>query len=221
VSAPTRPDTPPSMAPPPPEPPPRTRPAAIGWGLVLIAAGFTWLLALAGVSLPWELVLPIAVIVVGLVLLVTRGRRSGDGLVFLGVVLTIAALVVTATPQPPSASAGERTHRVTDVAGLEDSYGLGAGQLTLDLRDLALPDGTTAVAARVGLGELRVRVPDDVAVTGTAAVTAGEAAAFDRVQSGISPRLTIDDPGSASAGSGGPVLELDLDVGLGQIEVTR
>ena len=220
-------------APPQPEEPPPLSPAPdrasrdpaetgsgggrpIGWGLVLIAAGVLWLLSLAGVPIRWELVLPIALVAVGTLLLLGGRWSAHGGLIGLGVVLAVTAFVVATSPAAPSVSAGDRTHRVTDVADLESAYTLGAGTLTLDLRELELPDGTTEVAAGVTMGELVVWVPADVTVEGEGSVVMGEVAAFGRSASDITPRLALAEPGDADR-----VLVLDLRVTLGRIEVTR
>ncbi|TVR36159.1 MAG: hypothetical protein EA388_04745 [Nitriliruptor sp.] len=189
----------------------------VGWALALIAAGVLWLLHLAGVAIAWELVLPIAIIVIGVVLLAGGRRVARSGLIGLGVVLTIIAVVLSVLPIQGSITAGDRTHTLTDIAELESSYSLGAGTLTLDLRDLELPAGTTELAASVSMGELVVRVPDGVAVTGTGHVIAGEVDAFGATTAGVSPQRTIDEAGADDA----PVLDLELRTGLGRIEVTR
>lgn len=188
----------------------------IGWGLVLIAAGALWLLSLAGVPIRWELVLPIALVVVGALLLVGGRWSAHGGLIGLGIVLAVAAFVVAASPAAPSVSAGDRTYRVSDVAELDPAYTLGAGTITLDLRELELPHGTTEVAAGVTMGELVVRVPADVTVEGEGRVVMGDVAAFDRSNSGVTPRLVLAEQGDADR-----VLVLDLSVTLGRIEVTR
>ena len=220
---------PPAGGPTPPPPPegradeqppgaaPRSAPPPIGWALALIGAGVLWLLHLAGVALVWELILPIAVIVIGVVLLAGGRGVARSGLIGLGVVLAVAALVLSVTPMQVSFTVGDRTHTVTDPAELESSYRLGAGTLTLDLRDLELPEGTTELAASVSMGELVVRVPAEVTVTGTGHTLAGEVDSFGRTTAGLAPRRVFDEAGVGGA----PVLDLELRTGLGRIEVTR
>jgi hypothetical protein len=213
------------LPPPPPEdggpevpggrPRPRARP--IGWGLALIGVGVLWFIELAGVRVDWQLVLPVAIITIGLVLLVGGRHVDRGGLIGLGIVFTAIALVTSVTPMPVSVTAGDRIHTVTDLVELDPSYSLGAGTLTLDLRDLELPPGTTQLRASVSLGELVVRVPDAVTVTGTGQTFAGEVVGFGRTTEGLAPRQALDEPGVGA----GPILDLELRTGLGRIEVTR
>lgn len=197
----------------------RSRPAPrpIGWGLALIGGGVLWLLHLVGVTIVWEVVLPIIVVAIGLVLLAGGRHVAQSGLIGLGVVLTVTAVVISMSPTQVSLTAGDRTYEVTEFAELESSYSLGAGTLTLDLRDLELPEGTTELAASVSMGELVVRVPADVTVTGTGHTMAGEVVAFGRTTSGVSPRGALTEAGA----DGGPVLDLQLRTVFGRIEVTR
>lgn len=221
---------PPSGGPPPPPSPPddgvpaeppggQSPPTArpLGLGLALIGAGIVWLLHLVGVQMDWQLVLPVAMIAIGLVLLVGGRHVARGGLIGLGIVLTLVALVMSVTPMPFSVTAGDRTHTITDAGQLESSYRLGAGTLTLDLRDLELPPGTTELDASVSMGELIVRVPEDVTVTGSGHMIAGEVVGFGRTIAGVAPRRVLDEPGVED----GPVLDLQLRTGLGRIEVTR
>jgi hypothetical protein len=207
-------DEPPPAWHPPDEPPRRRRP--VGLGLVLIAVGVLWMLSLAGIDLRWEIVLPAALVVVGLLVVLSPTWGGGDGLIGLGIVLAILALVL-AVPSPAAFSAGDRTIAVTDVADLEARYGLGAGTMTLDLRELELPTGTTEVRAGVNLGELVVLVPPDVTIAGEGRVAMGEVERFGRASGGIAPRAELASPGDDAD----RILELDLRVGLGQIEVRR
>jgi hypothetical protein len=197
------------------EPPPR-RPVAAG--VVLVTVGGLWLLHVLGVTIAWAVLLPVAVIAIGLAVLLGGRSPVTAGLVPLGIVLAVLAGLVTLLPGTTSLEAGDRDLVVTDLADLEDRYELGAGQLTLDLRELDLPPGTTTpLELRVGLGELRVRVPDDVTVTVDGRVTAGELVAFDTRVDGVGPRRQLTADGAPGAGT----LAIEASVGLGTLEVSR
>lgn len=204
------------------------RGSSLGWGLGLIAAGLLWLLWLTGVEIPWERVLPIALIGIGLVLL-ARPHAEGGGLIGLGIVVLLLGLVQPGLPVAGSFTAGDRTHTITEVTDLDRAYALGAGTLVLDLRGLDLTEGPVELTARVTLGELIVRVPEGVRIRGDARVVMGDVAHFGREEGGINPRVTFDDAPLSDAGDNGEdgedgdhgVLDVDLRVALGQIEVQR
>ena len=201
--------------------PTKERQRVLGWGLALIGAGTAWLLTLAGVAIPWEIVLPVALIGIGLLVLAWP-RADAGGLIGLGMVVLVIGLVAPGVTGPTSFTAGERTYEVTDPADLDDRYGLGAGELVLDLRDLeAIPPGSV-VAARVTFGELTVLVPEDVRVRGDARVAFGEVEHFGRATGGVNPNVALADPApDGDEVLQDEVLELDLRVAFGRIEVRR
>jgi hypothetical protein len=186
-------------------------------GGLLVALGLAWLAGSTGaLELRWQTVLSLAVLLTGAAVLATARSGRGDGLIALGVVLCGALAVATAAPSVPlQAGAGDRQYRPASVADLDTRYELGFGNLLLDLRGPELPAGTTDVEVRVGLGQITVLVPSDVAVQAEASAGAGELAVLGTRRSGLSPRL------EDRSGSGERVLSLDLQVGTGSIEVTR
>lgn len=211
---------------PPPPPPPRPhrhergdRAGLAALGILLLLLGAAWLLSTLGVSVPWTTLLPSALILVGLVLILRSGRRRRHGgLVALGVVLTLLIGGVVSTNVSLSGTAGTRTYRPTTAAELAGGYHLGAGDLTIDLRRLALPDGTTRLDASVGAGQLIVRLPPGIAVRVESSSGIGQVTALGRTDGGFGVHRTVVSPGYAGA----PVrLDLRLSVGVGQVEVTR
>jgi hypothetical protein len=200
------------------DPPPRQpkRPPVVA-GTTLLAVGGLWLLHVLGVTIPWGAVLPSALIAVGLAVLVGGRRPVTAGLVTLGTVLAIVAILVAVLPGTSDLSTGERTHVVTELGELEERYELGAGDLTIDLREVALPAGETDLVVRVGAGQLAVVVPPDVTVVVEAEVGLGELVAFDQRVGGVTPRRTVTEEGDPGAGT----LRIEASVGLGQLEVTR
>lgn len=189
---------------------------AVVWGLGLVAAGGLWLAHLLGAELRWDVILPVGLVVVGVGVLFSR-RPGGDGLIGLGVVLAVVAVSVVLAPIPLSLGIGERDHRPTSVAELDDAATLGIGSLTLDLRGVELPAGRTEATARVSIGELVVRVPRDVTVEGHARAGIGEVDVDGNTSGGLGARRDV----ALSGPPGAPVLELDLRVGLGSVKVVR
>ena len=185
-------------------------------GILLLAAGVLGILDRADViDIRPAPLLPLALPVVGLALMVGAWEGEHGGLIVLGVFLSIFTLLIALTPVTEfSAGIGERTFRPATVSVLQPDYELGIGQMRLDLTRLDFA-ADTAVDARVGMGELIVIVPDGVVVDVVAESTAGEVELFGTSWDGVGVEQT------RSSGSGDHTLTLNLDVGLGRVEVRR
>jgi hypothetical protein len=103
--------------------------------------------------------------------------------------------------------------------GLTD-YQLGAGEATLDLRQLE-PGAVDGLRAQVGFGSLVVLVPDDLRVRISTDVGLGEVIEDVDDRRRRTERFGDDREVLELGPSTGPELELDLQVGLGEIEVRR
>ena len=79
-----------------------------------------------------------------------------------------------------------------------------------------MPPGTTAVEARVGIGELTVEVPQGVSVEDVARSGLGQVQALGEEEGGFASKVD-----TASEAGGDRRLELDLRIGLGQVRVER
>jgi len=207
----------------PPPPPGRTRGRSVGRivaGLLILALGVGWLLEILGVDVPWDLVFPGVLIVIGAaLLLVARRGTSQAALITVGIVLTIVLLVGSAVDVPLGGGVGARTVRPSSYAAIRASYRLGVGELTVDLsavRDLPAIGGADAktVSARVGIGHLVVIVPTGgtFAVVGRAGL--GNVRVYGLESSGVDATREIAPPGSV-------VVSVNAAVGLGQVEVRR
>jgi len=131
------------------------------------------------------------------------------------VVLAVAAAANWDLDVPLAGGVGDRTERPATPAQLT-TYELGVGDFLLDLQQLQVPPGTTAVQARVGIGELVVQVPEGVSVRVVASSGLGEVQVLGKQESGVANRV------EATAEAGGDRrLELDLRVGIGQVRVER
>jgi hypothetical protein len=144
---------------------------------------------------------------------------GGSRVLILPALLVGAALLVsTVVDIPLSGPVGEQRWSPQAVAQLASPYEMSLGEGTLDLAALDIPEGDRVeVAASVGMGHLVVLVSDDVAVEVTADVGAGESDVFGQLQDGVGFTTDQQDAGDGSSGT----LALDLQVGLGQIEVRR
>jgi hypothetical protein len=219
------PPTPPQPPTPAAEPPSRPYAAAI----LLIGGGLVWALVLLGVPIRWEVLLPAALIVLGGALLVSRRAATG-GIVALGIVVLVVSLVlVPLSTGSFSADIGQREEVVTVVDDLAVIDDLGIGSLTVDLRGLQIEPGETAsLSLSVGIGQLRLRVPDDVVVTGEGragigAVHAGAIEAGAGTSGGLGVTVPFEGTieGSAATDDASGTLDLDVEVGIGQVMVSR
>jgi len=109
---------------------------------------------------------------------------------------------------------GERTYQAAGVASVQPEYRLGVGSLRIDLRGARFPIGETPVDARVGIGELKVIVPADVALRVKATSQAGEVNVLGLADEGRNAEVRLADDGRR-------VLVLDARVGLGTVDVVR
>jgi phage shock protein PspC (stress-responsive transcriptional regulator) len=229
----------PPPQPPTPPPPPKDK-SVLGrltLGVALLVAGALVALDLGDViSVDAVTVIASALAVVAIGLLVGAFVGRARGLIVLGIVLTIVLIPLSAIPDNlhwnTAKGSGDQFYRVQSVDDLQDEYSLGAGKLTLDLRDLSfepaqngpakpvLPTLPSAVEVSVGAGEVRVLLPpnDELAVTVDAEVGVG---AIDLPGEPEHGGLGAEGSWESqpSAASTDPVLHLDLSSGLGKVTV--
>jgi len=191
-------------------------------GLLLMGWGTAWLLDAADVvEIPIGALVPGTLIAVGLVLMLDAGRHTHAGLVVLGTALTVALAafsIPTGLDLDPGAGVGDRLVRPSSPPSSPRRTGSDIGNLTVDLRDATLPEvGVATVAARVGIGQLVVRVPPGVPLEVHGQVGTGQGQVLGRTESGVDVDTVMRD----EAGGGSRRLRLDLRVGMGDIGVQR
>jgi phage shock protein PspC (stress-responsive transcriptional regulator) len=139
------------------------------------------------------------------------------------IALTLAVVAVTLVVTYAFASfdlslndgVGDRTYHVGSADNLRGRYDLGIGELDLDLSSLTLPKGETRINAHVGIGELRILLPPDVAVRYDTKATYGQVLAFGEESDGHNNGLEGVD------GNGDRVLVIRATVGAGEVDVDR
>jgi cell wall-active antibiotic response 4TMS protein YvqF len=211
------------LEPAPAPPPARHGPAAatVLAGALLVLVGVGWLLDANGVEVPWRAVLPAALVAVGLATMAGAMRGRQHGLMALGLALTIVLAVAVATDWDleltVAGGVGERVREPVTTADLRE-YRLAVGTLTVDLEGLQVPEGTTVVRARVGIGELVARAPAGVALRVDGRAGVGQVHALDREENGLGNRLDArtDDFDTATRR-----LVLELRAGIGEVRVER
>lgn len=213
-----------SELPPAPQTPPKPLPIGrLLVGVLIVGLGVIWLLdAVGAVDVDWDVLLPVALIVVGVALVVAawQGRGRG-GLIALGIVLTVILTIATVVRVPLSGGIGDRVEQPTSLGAVADPFELAIGELTVDLNDLtwsgADVPGEVRVEAAVGMGQLVVLVgPDFPCVSVHAEAGVGEVVVFGERRSGVSPEFRTEAVCLAA-----PLLALELSVGIGQVEVRR
>ena len=80
-----------------------------------------------------------------------------------------------------------------------------------------LPAGTTKVHLEMGIGHTVVRVPEDACVSSDVQLGAGHAQVLDRSSDG----LDVDFEQTSATTADRPRLEIDSDLGVGELEVVR
>lgn len=168
--------------------------AGAGWGLVLVAGLF--------------------------VLWMSRREKKGRGIVvaLLALLAVIVAAVATATVVALAwfnvslgDGTGDREFRPLAISDVKPAYKLGVGNLRIDLSHIGPVTKETHVKATLGVGELRVIVPRNAAVSVNATAKVGEIF-------GLSGH---DDGKNAAVHVGQGPLVIDAKVGAGRIDVVR
>ncbi|QES07907.1 PspC domain-containing protein [Streptomyces venezuelae] len=214
-----------------PKPSIRRSPRSIA-GLVFLLAmaaavlgtALTWETEPLGTSLQTGLTAALAVFGLGLVVSSFLGR-TGFGTIFHTVLTAGLLALVTALPQQITTEWIRETWKPASVTAVQPQYELGTGVGTLDLSALPVPAGkTVSTAVDVGAGQLKVIVPKSAVVKLHAQVGLGDLRLPGEPENDIdiSPdrdvTRTLNPPaGTTPAGT----LDLSLEVGIGQVEVTR
>lgn len=210
-------------APPPPPAPPRERSilgrVTVSSALIVVGLLVGWnVLADNDVEAVAILASALAVVGTGLVVGAFAGRSYG--LIFLGIVLSIATSLTAVADDHLVGGVGERDWVATSVAEAETPYRLGVGGARLDLTRLP-PGSDVDVDASLGIGELLLVVPLDARVVVDGQVGAGTMRVLDEptIDGTDLDQVVIDDPPSGA--TSGTDIRIDAEVGLGELEVRR
>ncbi|WP_217128100.1 PspC domain-containing protein [Streptomyces sp. AC558_RSS880] len=201
-----------------------------GWIFLLallaggLGTGLTWEEHPLGTSLQTGLACALAVFGIGVAVSAFLGR-TGAGSIILAIITAGLLAGSAAVPKDIGTDWMRTTWEPTSVAQIRPTYELGTGEGVLDLSAIRVPaDGTVSTRADVGLGRIHVIVPRDVTVRLSIDVGMGDIQLpGDRqkdvdVAPGKHKEVTLEPPaGVEEAGT----LDLDLQVGAGQAEVSR
>ncbi|MFE8988512.1 PspC domain-containing protein [Streptomyces collinus] len=214
-----------------PRPPQPRGPRSIGGSVFLLAllAGAlgtsrTWDGHPLGTSLQTGLACALAVLGLGIAVSAFLGR-TGAGSVFLAIITAGLLAGAAALPKDIDTHWARTTWQPAAVADVRPRYDLGTGVGTLDLSKLDVSGKQTVTTrAEVGMGRIKVLVPEDVTVRLNVEVGMGDLQlpGDDPKDVDVRPdqhkEITLS-PAEGVEKSG--TIDLDLQVGMGQAEVTR
>ncbi|MEX2324302.1 MAG: PspC domain-containing protein [Nitriliruptoraceae bacterium] len=201
-------------------------------GVALVVVGVLWLLRISGalaVGVTQLLAAALLVIGIGLIIGSVIGRARWlilVGSILLPFVLIAAFLRPIATAIPSLEFTEDFNVQITDGGGdvreapsggidqLEDTYRFGGGRYVLDLRDVTV-DEAARTSVEMGAGELIVYLPDDVTAHVTARVGVGEV----RLAGTSSGGLGVDRTATIVTGDGNNEFRLDINLGVGSIQI--
>jgi hypothetical protein len=185
------------------------------FGVVLLAACFALAVgSFVASGLGGGVVVAGLVIAAGAALVAAAFVGGARWLILPALAIALPLAFVSAAGVDLEGGFGERTERPATLAEVHSSYRIGAGELVIDLRDVALPPGDHRLKVGIGAGHALVLVPDDVCVASSASIGVGGVAVFDRDGGGIDVKW--NDGRRAPANT--PRLVLDGDVGAGFLE---
>lgn len=188
---------------------------------IVVALGILAINDATWASIPVSAYIATALAIVGAGLLIGSWVGRSRGLIALGLLLTLILPPAVFVADELNLTADHSTVTVARMDQVPDGpQSHGSGQVTYDLSSLELTDEDEIVLEiDQSLGQLRIIVPPEADVTLSASLGMGQIEAFDGMSAGIRPTRSVIDLGPDGAGGGS--VTLDLDVAMGQIEVTR
>ena len=185
-------------------------------GLMLLGIGIVAALAAAGVDLGWEAARGVIVMVAGAALVGGAFFGASPWLALPALLVAGVVGAFGAADVQLRGPVGERTFHPATAAELPGTYRMAMGDMKVDLRDVALPPGTTHLKVRLGIGGMRVYVPRGVALR-----VEGHAGAGRLELAGVTGDGSDVDRSTAIAAAGRPELDIDAKVGFGEVRVFR
>ncbi|MFI1013687.1 PspC domain-containing protein [Streptomyces sp. NPDC020965] len=207
-------------------------PRCIGGTVFTLAmvAGFlgirlSWETGPLGTSIQIGLVCALGVFGLGMVISSFLGR-TGFGTTLMTAITAVLLAGAAALPKQITTEWARTEWNPSSITTVQPRYELGAGIATLDLSTLTVPGGqTVSTGAEVGAGRLKVLIPKDASVKLQVEAGFGDIKLPGEAKKNdidISPdqkrQLTLPAPKGAKPSG---TLELSLEVGVGQVEVSR
>jgi phage shock protein PspC (stress-responsive transcriptional regulator) len=188
-------------------------------GFILLGLGVLALLDnIPGVAIEPEPrhYMALAMTILGIGLLVGAFLGRARWLILVGVIMVPTMLFSPVFEYDWNSDSFELSETPETFAEVEDSYSLEIGNLFLDLTDLPWNGQTIELAISVDAGNVELRLPEGVGLTGSAEVSVGRVAGPGRESSGLgNPALMFNNPGIRGT------VDLDARVDIGNIEISR
>ncbi len=192
--------------------------ARITFALVVLLAGGLAFAIGAGADLDPRDAVAACLALAGAGMVVGAFRGGARSLFSVVVPLAVLLSVVTIVDLPLRGGIGTRVHEPTSLADLDETYRLGAGEMTIDLTGIDPAEWRNEVVdldVSLGLGELDIRTPPDVTVEVVLELDAGDVDLFGRTADGTGIEMVEERDGAEGAGR----VVLDIDAGLGEVRV--
>lgn len=205
---------------------PKTEGDSMIFGLLLVLGGATWLLDQLGILAVSPRVIAAGLLVaLGLCLMITSrtGRKRRDrGLILVGVLLAVALVASSSDHVSLADGVGERTITPLDSRQLVEAqrngqFDLSLGELTIDLTRMD-DFRTRKVKATLGMGEMRIIIPEGPHILLKVHGRSADVTLFGRR---LSSGAETDINATAAGSPNGPKLILDLEIGIGAVEIVR
>lgn len=207
---------------PPPTPHRRRRERSyLGWlalGLSLAAVGVVLMLRSSGrIDLSTAQLLALPLTILGLSLLVGAFVGRARAVILLGVLLIPMVLVATMFPVPLTGSWGLHYVHLKRADQLRPAYRQAGGPLSIDLTRVATNEISAPIRAVVAVGDIQLTVTGDRPIVLRGRIGVGEIVFFGHSVGGIGVERTL----RSSPDDGRPPLVLELETGIGHIQVMR
>ncbi|MEV1020924.1 PspC domain-containing protein [Streptomyces sp. NPDC050264] len=189
-----------------------------------VGTGASWESRSFGASLQTGLAVALGVLGLGIAISAFRGR-TGAGAMILAVITAGLLAASAALPANIGTDWVRTDWTPASAAELRPHYELGSGVGTLDLSRVDAAKGTTLTThVQVGAGQAKIVLPKDDTVklhvqvgVGDVQLPGDESNDVD-VRPDVEKTITLEPPAGTKASG---VLELQVEVGLGQAEVSR
>jgi phage shock protein PspC (stress-responsive transcriptional regulator) len=185
--------------------------------LLIVVAGVGFVAVGVGAAVGGGAALAGLVIALGVALCVSAFIGGARWLVLPALIIAIPLGFVAAAGIDVDGGVGDRNYRPTSLTELRGGYQLGIGELRVDLRDVDLPPGRTPLKLDMGIGSVRVLVPEDVCVASDVQIGAGYARVFDRDSAG----LDVDWRQIPTERPSAKRLLIDGHIGVGELQVVH